>query len=331
MATKRAKATGCNFGKPYCDYSAHERVSLEFQGHQLYGYVFRPSGDAAASGDRSGSLPCMMIWPQYCGMMEYHISEATIAVADIALVCDYYSDAQVPHQIRNVSQYGLDSPERAMHRKIALEAMNTQLQRPQTVFRALVRAFFETAQALTGVNPEEIAAMGFCYGGIAVLEMWRQGLDVKGIVSLHGVFETKPIALGPGHAPPPVLDTTVDPAVYAKNCKVLIEHGEKDHVAPPDMVERFRWEMSDPGLDIQFVIHYGVGHGFALAPGLDGHHPAADARSYRHIIDFMRELFPRVVQNNLPQKTPSGFPLYPAPVSSSPHHTQGDVSTHEGI
>lgn len=312
---------------------------MEFQGQQLCGYVFRPSvGEAsAASEDKRGSLPCVMIWPQYCGMMEYHVAVAKW-IADlgyIALVCDYYSDAQVPHKIRNINQYralGLDSPERAIHRKTTLGTMNSQLQRPQTVFRALLRAFFEKAQALPGVNPDEIAAMGYCYGGIAVLEMWRQGLDVKGIVSLHGVFETKPIALQEfGYEAPPILDTTIDAPVYAKNCKVLIEHGEKDHCAPPDMVERFRQEMSDPGLDIQFVIYYGVGHGFALAPGLDGHHPTADARSYRHIIDFMRELFPRIVQKNLPQKTPSGFPLYPAPVASSSHHAQGDVSTHEGI
>jgi len=281
------------------------------------------------------NLPCMMIWPQYCGMMDYHITVAKW-IADlgyIAFVCDYYSDAQVPHHIRNINQYGADSPDREIHLKTTLSTMNSQLQRPHTVFRALVRVFFERAQALPGVNPDEIAAMGYCYGGVAVLEMWRQGLDVKGIVSLHGVFETKPVALPSMgiHEAPPILDTAIDTPVYSKCCKVLVEHAEKDHIALPDMVERFRQEMCDTELDIQFIIHYGVGHGFALAPGLDGHHPTADARSYRRIIDFMQELFPRVTPMNLPQKSPTGFPLYPAPVASTPHGAQGDVSMHEGM
>ena len=47
-------------------------------------------------------------------------------------------------------------------------------------------ASLEVAKELEGVDPEKVAAMGYCFGGSAVLELARAGADLDGFVSFHG-------------------------------------------------------------------------------------------------------------------------------------------------
>ena len=45
------------------------------------------------------------------------------------------------------------------------------------------------------VDPERIAAIGYCFGGGVVLHMARLGVDLKGVASFHGsLATTKPAA-----------------------------------------------------------------------------------------------------------------------------------------
>ena len=58
----------------------------------------------------------------------------------------------------------------------------------------LARARFEAAlTALKDqptVDPDRIAAIGYCFGGGIVLNMARQGIDIDGVVSYHGSLAT---------------------------------------------------------------------------------------------------------------------------------------------
>ena len=43
---------------------------------------------------------------------------------------------------------------------------------------------------MTGVDPDRVVAIGYCFGGASVLELSRAGADIDGFVSFHGGLET---------------------------------------------------------------------------------------------------------------------------------------------
>lgn len=94
-------------------------------------------------------------------------------------------------------------------------------------------------------DPTRIAAIGYCFGGGVVLNMARQGIDLKGVVSFHGSLN-------------PVL-----PAQSGSvKAKVLVLHGADDKFIPPDQVEAFKQEMKAAGADFKFTSYPGAVHSF---------------------------------------------------------------------
>ena len=57
--------------------------------------------------------------------------------------------------------------------------------------RARGRAALATLASLPQVDAPRLAAVGFCFGGSVVLELARDGADLKGVVSLHGILSTR--------------------------------------------------------------------------------------------------------------------------------------------
>ena len=106
---------------------------------------------------------------------------------------------------------------------------------------AAVRVVREQA----AVNPERIAAIGFCFGGLCVLDLARSGAEVSGVVSLHGLF-----------TPPP------SPAGTRIRAKVLALHGHDDPLAPPEAVAALQAELSAAGADWQIHVYGGTMHAF---------------------------------------------------------------------
>lgn len=92
-----------------------------------------------------------------------------------------------------------------------------------------------------------IAAMGYCYGGAIVLNAARAGLDLKGVASFHGSLE--PL-------------TTSEKGKFTG--KALVCNGEIDPAVKPEVIEAFKKEFTDLGIDYKFVNYPGAKHGFAL-------------------------------------------------------------------
>lgn len=123
------------------------------------------------------------------------------------------------------------------------------------------------------------AAIGFCFGGLCVLDMARAGHDVKGVASFHGLF-----------APAPNLK---DPKIKAK---VLVEHGWQDPMVKPDAVLAFAQEMDAAGADWQLHAHGRAVHAFTTEGANNRAFGAeydadADRRSFASLKDFLAELF----------------------------------------
>ena len=125
-----------------------------------------------------------------------------------------------------------------------------------------------------------MAAVGYCFGGMTVLELARGGVELAGVVSIHGSLKTTR----------PAQASTV-------KAKVLVCHGALDPHVPMTDVNPFIEEMNSAGVDWQLIVYGGAMHGFThedaaeyKVPGV-AYDPIADARSKVAMQTFLAELF----------------------------------------
>jgi dienelactone hydrolase len=124
-----------------------------------------------------------------------------------------------------------------------------------------------------------IAAVGYCFGGMAVLELARSGATLAGSVSVHGSLETARPA---------------EPS--AVQGKILVCHGALDPHVPMTQVTTFTEEMRCAGVDYQVLIYGSAMHGFThetatgQQPGV-AYHALTDVRSSAAIGAFFGEIF----------------------------------------
>jgi dienelactone hydrolase len=124
-----------------------------------------------------------------------------------------------------------------------------------------------------------MAAIGFCFGGMAALTLARSGVDLAGVVSIHGSLTTsKPAEPG------------------AVTAKLLVCHGASDPHVPMDDVVAFTDEMNRADADWQLVVYGRAVHGFTHKHAVPGaipgvaFDPIADERSFTATRTFLEAL-----------------------------------------
>jgi len=146
--------------------------------------------------------------------------------------------------------------------------------------RARAKAALELLRGQRLTDKKRIAAIGYCFGGTAALELARSGADVLGVATFHGVLDTP----NPGDA-------------KDIKGKVLVLHGAEDPAIPPEQVMAFRDEMRKGKVDWQMNIYGGAVHRFAVRDA--GNRPEtgaaynekADRRSWDALGLFFKEIF----------------------------------------
>jgi dienelactone hydrolase len=160
---------------------------------------------------------------------------------------------------------------------------NAKLIRPFLEDRALLMARMqravETARAEPEVDAGRIAAIGYCFGGLCVLDLARSGADVRGVVSFHGLFKPPPKALRAGRI----------------GAKVLALHGNDDPMVPVEDVVALEAELTEAGADWQIHVYGGCMHAFtnpnANDPDFGTVYDAdADRRSWTTMKAFLAEV-----------------------------------------
>lgn len=161
---------------------------------------------------------------------------------------------------------------------------NAGLMKPFIEDRAMLQSRLSSALETFAAQPEvdarRIAAIGFCFGGLCVLDLARIGAPVEGVVSLHGIFRP------PGN--------TVGNSIKAK---VLALHGHDDPMVPVEMVNALEQELSDAGADWQIHAYGQTKHAFTNPAANDPGHglmynPVAARRAWMATEDFLREVLP---------------------------------------
>ncbi len=150
----------------------------------------------------------------------------------------------------------------------------------RSLLRERARAGLEELRKQPNVDPGRLAAIGYCFGGTAVLELARSGAVLNGVVSFHGGLDTP------------------NPA-DARNirAKVLVLHGADDPHVPPQQVAAFQDEMRKGEVDWQMVFYGGAVHSFTNPDSGDdpskgvAYNAKADRRSWEDMKVFFSEIF----------------------------------------
>lgn len=150
----------------------------------------------------------------------------------------------------------------------------------RALMRARINAGLDHLKSYPTVDASRTAAIGYCFGGLTVLELARSGADVRGVVSFHGGLDSPTPADG-------------------KNikAKVLVLHGADDPFVPAADIAAFQDELRKAGVDWRMVYYGGAVHSFTnREAGTDNskgaaYNERADKLSWEAMTAFFQEIF----------------------------------------
>lgn len=225
------------------------------------------NGFLAYDTDIEGARPGVLVVHEWWGLNDYARKRARMLaeMGYTALAVDMYGGGkQATH------------PEEAG--KFASELMKNFDEA-----KARFMAALEFLKKQKTVDPDRIAAIGYCFGGGIVLNMARQGVDLKGVASFHGSLAAVT------HAKPGEI-----------KAKILVLHGADDKFTTPEQFEAFNREMKAAGADFRVIIYPGAMHSFTN-PDADryakkykmplGYSAEADRESWAELAMFLANLF----------------------------------------
>lgn len=225
-------------------------------GAEMIGRLFEPAG--------ADKAPLVLVAHESPGITEHTLAAARRLAAKgfLALAVDYQGGGQVvTDREEMMRRYGRFMSDPAF-------------------IRARMGAALAALKAHPGADGSRVAAIGFCYGGTAALELARGGEDLKAVVGFH---------CGLGTARP-------DDAGGIKG-RILVCIGADDPVVPADQRTAFEAEMRAGGVDWRLNLYGGTGHSFTN-PEADGwgmpgfaFHAANNDRAWRALDDLFDEVF----------------------------------------
>jgi dienelactone hydrolase len=122
-----------------------------------------------------------------------------------------------------------------------------------------------------GAHIENGVAVGYCFGGAAVLELARSGADLKGFATFHGGLET-----------PEGQDYS-----RAKG-KFLIMHGSADTAVGMDAFVALAKELEAAGVAHEMITYGGAQHAFTVFGG-DRYQETADKKSWKRFTEYLAD------------------------------------------
>lgn len=164
-----------------------------------------------------------------------------------------------------------------------MREINRSLVADRALLRDRLTAAFSVLLDHPSVDRSKLSAIGYCFGGMAILELARSGAKVACLVGFHPGIGLLPRL--PGDAP--------------VRAKTLVCLGADDPVIGADQREAFVAEMTAAGADWQMILYGGVGHSFTNRE-IDSYcmtgfsyDADADRRSWQSMLDLFEESFGR--------------------------------------
>ncbi len=221
---------------------AAENVSYQVAGESFQGFYTSPEDNA----------PLILLLHDWDGLTEYEIQRAQMLAQKgyAVFAADLFGAGVRPTKDTDKRQH------------------TGELYKNRARLRSLMQAALIKAGEL-GADTGNAVAMGYCFGGAAVLEMARSGADLKGFVSFHGGLGT-----------PENQDYT------QTRGEILILHGAADqHISMQDFA-RLGEELEQQGPDYEMIAYGGARHAFTEFGG-DRYHLQADRKSWARFNTFL--------------------------------------------
>jgi len=237
-----------------------EAIEYSANGTTLKGYL-------AYDNTSDEKRPGVLVVHEWWGHNNYVRERATM-LAELgytALALDMYGDGKLAEHPQDAGKFS----------KEAMSNMDAMIKRFEAALQQL--------QAHPTVQTDDIAAIGYCFGGAVVLNMARSGLDIDGVASFHGS-----------------LGAAIQPEPNGIQARILVLHGGADQFISADQVANFNKEMIEAGADYKFVSYPGVLHSFTSKEadanaekfGIPLAYDAyADQHSWAEMQAFFKELF----------------------------------------
>ena len=226
-------------------WASGKTVTYQVDGADYEGYYVSPGGNA----------PLVLLIHDWDGLTDYEVKRANM-LADMGyavFAADLFGAGVRPTEVKDKRQH------------------TGELYKDRAKMRALMNGALEQAAAMGG-NRGNAVAMGYCFGGAAVLELARSGSDLKGFATFHGGLKTP------------------DGQNYANTKgRLLIMHGTADTAITMDQFAGLANELEAAGVRHEMVTYSGAPHAFTVF-GSPRYREDADKKSWNLFGEFLGEV-----------------------------------------
>lgn len=227
---------------PSSALASDNHVIYQVDGEFYQGYYVSPSKNA----------PLVLLIHDWDGLTDYEIKRADMLaqMGYAVFAADLFGHGVRPTKLEDKRQH------------------TGELYKDRKKLRNLMLAAFREARRL-GADTKNSVAMGYCFGGAAVLELARSGIPLKGFATFHG-----------GLATPPGQDysNTAGP--------LLIMHGSADTAITMDQFADLASELESSSVQHEMVTYSGAPHAFTVFGG-ERYREDADQKSWQRFSQFL--------------------------------------------
>jgi dienelactone hydrolase len=219
-------------------------VGYEVDGQAYEGYYVSPAENA----------PLVLLIHDWDGLTDYEIKRADMlaAMGYAVFAADLFGVGVRPAKLEDRRQH------------------TGELYADREKMRALMFGALQAAAAQGGDTGNAVA-VGYCFGGAAVLELARAGADLKGFATFHGGLQTP------------------DGQDYSRTRgEILVMHGSADTAITLDQFAALAGELESAGVKNQMVTYGGAPHAFTVFGG-ERYREDADRKSWALFTEFLKE------------------------------------------
>ena len=219
-------------------------ITYQVEGKPYQGYFVSTSSEA----------PLILLIHDWDGLTDYEVKRANM-LADLGysvFAADLFGEGVRPTEVKDKRQH------------------TGELYKDRAKMRALMAGALDTA-IHSGANGGNAVAMGYCFGGAAVLEYARSGADLKGFVTFHGGLET-----------PAGQD------YKQTRGKLLVLHGSADKNITMAQYAALATELEQNQISHEMITYGGAPHAFTVF-GSKAYRAEADKKSWARFIVYLQE------------------------------------------
>lgn len=223
-----------------------EMFTYEVNGSEFEGYFVLNTPNS----------PLVLLVHDWDGLTDYEIKRADMLAKQgySVMAADLFGKGVRPTEVKDKRQH------------------TGELYKDRKKMRTLLMGALAEAEK-KGANTKNAVALGYCFGGAAVLELARSGADLKGFASFHGG-----------------LQTPENQNYQQTKGEILILHGTADANITMEHFATLAKELEETNVTHEMITYGGAPHAFTVF-GSSRYRKDADKKSWSRFLDFLESQF----------------------------------------